>query len=804
MKKGVLCFICLIVIQTTNILANLSSTSGIVKGKIVDENNHPIEFATASLLDPKTKQVIKGEVSNSQGEFNISKVNVGKYILSVSMIGYERNEANQIQIDNQNNVVEKKIILKENSQQLKDVIIVGRKQFIEQDVDKIIINPEVSITTASENVYEILRKLPGVTIDNNDNISLKGLQGVKVLIDDKPTYVTSTQLASILKGMQGKNVDKIEIIENPSARYDAEGNSGIINIKTKHNKSQGFNGSVYGGVSIGNKIGWNGGLDLNAKTGKINLYGNYSNYNWAGTNSMLATRRFASTELLGSTQLINNDGSYDGNSQDYKIGLDYYLTKKHVISALFRGGTGKNNNIEVNKTTFTDKYQHTDSVLKTSSNSKPDWQNKTYNINYKWDVDTLGQSLTFDIDYAQFGFKSTNKQLGKYFDSAGNDLNNEINVFTQQGNDIEIYTAKIDYLLPLSKKFSFETGLKASYVSTDSKINMVGFVIQKDHFIYKENIQAAYFNSRIQINNTTIQAGLRLENTVSKGTSLSTNQKNDTSYFKLFPSIFLQQKINDSHSINLKYSYRIGRPNYHNLNPFRWMIDPYTYNQGNPNLKPQFTHSTGLSHNFKNSIISNFSVNYTKAMFTEIIRQDDASKTVFQTMENVSNSLDMNLSETFQFHPLKWWQFNGTITGMYKKIQLYKDDKNPINRTTFMANMSNTFNLPYKIDMEISGQYASKELVSNIILRSRSSIDIGFQRKLFKEQGTLKIAVTDIFNTASGSAYAKYGNVDIDVQNKWDSRKLNIIFNYRFGKTDFKTRANRSTSSSEEQNRSSK
>jgi len=804
MKRQVLSFVLLIALQMTTAFGNTLIISGNVKGKVLDENNQPIEFATATLLDPKTKQVIKGEVSNAKGEFNITKVSSGNYILSVSMVGFQRNDIYQIVIDNNNTVIEKKIVLKENTQQLKDVVIVGRKEFIEQDVDKMVINPEVSITAASENVYEILRKLPGVTIDNSDNISLKGLQGVKVLIDDKPTYVSSTQLASILKGMQGKNVDKIEIIENPSARYDAEGNSGIINIKTKHNKARGFNGSVNTGITVASKFGWNGGLDLNAKTGKFNIYGNYSNYNWKGTNGMLASRRFTSTALEGAYQIITNDGTYDGNSQNYKIGMDYYVAKKHVISALFRGNAGQNINTEKNKTEFTDKFQNVDSMLITNSNSKHAWRNQTYNINYKWDIDSLGQSLSFDIDYALFGFTSPNSQSGKYYDAQGNDLNYPINVNTQQGNDIDIYTAKLDYTLPISKKLSLETGLKASSVNTDSRIDMLGFITQNDHFIYDEDIQAAYINARAQLSKTTIQAGLRLENTISKGTSVSTNQVNDTSYLKLFPSFFIQQKLTDAHSLNFKYSYRIGRPNYHSLNPFRWMVDPYTYNQGNPNLKPQLTHSTGISHNYKNALISNFSLNYTKGMFTEIIRQDDASKTVYQTMENVSNSLDMNLSETLQFQPFKWWQFNGTITGIYKRIQLYDDGADPLTRTTFMANMSNTFNLPYKIDMEVSGRYTSEELVSNIIIRPHSSIDVGFQRRILKDQGTIKIAVSDIFNKASGGAYAKYGNVDIDVQNKWDSRKLNITFNYRFGKTDFKTRANRATASSEEQNRSSK
>lgn len=786
------------------VFANTEISTAIVKGKVVDEHNQPVQYATATLTRPKTGEIVKGEISDEKGEFEIQKVARGEYVLSVSMVGYKRFESDSVKVDGRNDIIVKKIVLNEQTEELKAVEVVAKRDFIQQDVDKMVINPEASITAASENVYDILRKLPGVTIDNNDNISLKGMQGVKVLIDDKPTYVSSTQLASLLRSMQGKNVDKIEIIENPSARYDAEGNSGIINIKTKHTKAPGFNGSVNGGVTYGGKLGWNGGLDLNMNYGKFNLYGNYSNYHWAGWHGMEASRRFTSTALEGAYQLIDNDGTYAGSSHNYKIGADYFIAKNHVLSVMFRGNAGSNKNDAVNITSFTDKFMHVDSTLNSVSSSNNRWGNGTYNLNYKWDIDSTGQSLSFDMDYAQFDFTSPNTQIGKYYDVNGVNLNHDLTVVTTQGNDINIVTSKLDYVLPVNKFINLESGLKASFVNTDSYIDMDGDMTQYDQFIYEENIQAAYINGRAQINKTTLQLGLRLENTISKGTSVVTNQINDTSYLKLFPSFFVQQQLNDKHSLNFRYSYRIGRPSYHRLNPFKWMVDPYTYNVGNPHLKPQFTHSAGLTHNFKGALITTLGMNYTQGLFTEIIRQDDVSKTVYQTMENLNNSMDINLSETLQFQPFKWWRLNGTVTGMYKTIQMYDDNATPLSQTSFIANMSNNITLPYKIDLELSGRYASKQLVSNIVILPGYSIDLGLQKKILKDQGILKVSVSDIFETANGGAYAKYDNVDIEVMNRWDSRRLNITFNYRFGKDNFKTRANRTTSSGEEQNRSSK
>ena len=781
-----------------------AATSGIIKGKILDKKNQPVGFATATLLSSRTNKFVKGDVSNEKGEFVIDKVSPGEYLLSVTMVGYVKSESEKVVIDSKTNVVEKNIVLNEATVQLTTVEVTAKKQFIEQSVDKMIVNPDASITTASENVYEILKKLPGVTIDNSDNISMKGKQNVKILIDEKPTYVSATQLAAMLKSMQGKNVDRIEIIENPSARYDAEGNSGIINIKTKHNRAPGFNGSAFAGTETASKFGWNGGLDLNMNYGKLNIYGNYSLYNWAGWSGMDATRRFTSSALAGAYQLIYTGADYNGQAYNYKVGADYFIKKNHVVSIMLRGSNGHNDNDNKNTTSFADKYMKIDSTLVSTSTSNDRWKNQTYNANYKWDIDSTGQSLTADVDYAWFNYRNPNEQNGIYYGSNGNDLNHDIYVNTLQGNDINIYTAKVDYTLPIGKKFNFDTGIKASFVKTDSKIDMVGYLTQNDHFIYTEDIQAAYINGRAQLNKTTLQLGLRLENTVSKGNSVATNQVNDTSYLKIFPSFFVQQKLNADNNINFKYSYRIGRPDYDMLNPFRWMVDPYTYNVGNPNLKPQFTHSLGLSHTFKGIFITSLGYNYTSGLFTQIIKQDDATKSIYQTDENMNHSIDFNASETFQLQPAKWWRMNGTVTGMYKKIQLDSNAGSEISRWSFNGNVSNNISLPYKLEMELSGRYSSEQIISNIILKPRYTIDLGVQRKILKDQGTIKVAVSDIFNTGQSGAYAKYDNVDITVLNKYDSRRLRISFNYRFGKEDIKTRSNRSTASSEEQSRSSK
>jgi len=775
-----------------------------ISGRIIDNKKQPIGFATISLLNSKTNKYVKGETSNENGEFLIEKVSPGDYILSVTMVGYMKNETEKVVIDSKNTVVKRNIILKENAVQLGTVVVAAKKKFIEQTVDKMVVNPEASVTSAGDNVYEILKKVPGVTIDNNENISLKGKQGVMILVDDKPTYVSAEQLTTLLKSMQGKNVDRIEIMENPPARFDAEGNAGIINIKTKHNKAPGFNGSVNAGTNVSSKARENGGLDLNLNLGKLNVYGNYSYYSWAGWNALDATRRFTSTELAGSYQLINSLDNYHGHAHNYKVGADYFIQKNQVLSFMIRGNTGSNMDEGNSKTSFADVNKTIDTSLTTISSNPNKWDNKTYNVNYKWDIDSTGRSLSVDADYAHFYFRSSSDQNSDFFDKNGNSINKAATIHSEQGSDIDVFTAKIDYVHPINKIYNFEAGMKTSFVTNDSRNDMVGYTNQHDKFIYTENIQAGYLNGRAQYNKTSLQLGLRLENTNSTGNSVSTNKVNKASYLKLFPSFFIQQTLNANNNINFSYSYRIGRPNYNMLNPFVWTLDPYTQNTGNPLLNPQFTHAAKISHTYKGMFITSIGYNYTNDPYTMVLYQNDVTKVVTQTMTNLSNSFDFNASETFQLPLAKWWNINGTVTGLYNEVNSNIGESASFKRWSFNGNITNNFSLPYSINMELSGYYTSYQLMGNVTLNPRYNIDFGVQRKFMKDKIMLKASVNDIFNINKSGGYSKYNNVDIDFKNTYDSRRLNVSVSYRFGKDDFKTRANRSTASSEEESRSSK
>jgi hypothetical protein len=273
-------------------------------------------------------------------------------------------------------------------------------------------------------------------------------------------------------------------------------------------------------------------------------------------------------------------------------------------------------------------------------------------------------------------------------------------------------------------------------------------------------------------------------------------------YTDLFPSLFVQRAFNDNNQLGFSYSYRIGRPSYDQLNPFLWMLDLYTYNKGNPFLRPQFTHALGLNYSYKNEFISSIGYNYTKDMFTQVLEQNDITKVMYQTDQNLSKSVDLNGSETVQLNFTKWWHVNATATAMYKRVTSNIDTVPAFSRWSYMGNMTHSFSLPYDIGLELTGRCWSKQLWGNFITYGGYSVDLGVQKSLLDKKGTLKLALDDVFNTNHGGGYAKYGDVDLSVVNHWSSRRLNLSFTYRFGKDTFKTRSNRSTASSEEQSRS--
>jgi hypothetical protein len=776
---------------------------GIIRGKVTDAGGRPLEFATVALFSAGDSVLAQGAITGAGGQFAIEKVPGGLYFITVSMIGFE-NRSSAVRVSGSQTVTVPDIALAEASHSLDEVTVVADRKFVEQQADKMVIDPGASVTTATDDALEVLRKSPGIIVDKDDNITLKN-KTVRVMLDGRPSYMSGTELAAMLRNMQATAIDRIEIIENPSSRFDAEGDGGIINIRTKRGMMRGYNGSITLGASVGKYFSGNYGLDLNYRSEKWNVYGNYYGGQNEGFWDLDLTRRFMKTDSSMYKQY--NLGEWTGNYNNVKLGIDYYITPKQVVGVMARGNIYGNDENDKNDAYVSSYYGERIQDVNTLQTDRSDGNNLQVNLNYKWTIDTLGQDLSVDADMASYYRKQLANMHTDYSPWQFPDIYRQ----DQRGAQ-NFYSVKADYVLPLNSKTRIEAGAKSSWATIDSdlkyeKQDEAGAWSDprrmSNHFIYRENINAAYLSGNYKLNDqTSVQLGLRSEQTVSTGNNVTSDTVTKRDYINLFPSFFAQHKFNDSHQLGVSYSYRIGRPPYWALNPFVYMVDPYTYNQGNPNLNAQFTHTSKLSYTLKGKYIFSLDYSYTKDAWTQVFRQNDETRTSYITWENLNNYYNTNFTAVLPVEITKWFKTNTNLTVYYGQYtSTYQSGEIDQSQVTFRGNTSFTFTLPKDFTVELSGRYSSKAVYGMAYFYPQASIDGGIQKPLFKKKATLKLNFSDILNIQRNRYYSKYDNIDVEGLQHYDSRRANLTFTWRFGRNDIQAARQRRTGLEEETGR---
>ncbi|MEO8417058.1 MAG: TonB-dependent receptor, partial [Ginsengibacter sp.] len=570
--------------------------NGSVSGTVVDANAKTIESASVTLRKAKDSSLAKMVASDKKGKFAFENVAEGRYLVSITAVGFQKAFSKLLEINATNSSVTlQPVTLNTQAKSLSAITVVSKRPLIEQKPGKTVINVEASPTNTGLNALELLEKSPGVSVDNDGNISVKGKQGVLILVDGKPTYMSGPDLAALLKSLQASALDQIEIMTNPPAKYDASGNSGIINIKTKKGLTNGMNGSgnLNYGQGIYGKV--NGGLNINYRKNKLNLFGGVNAGNFIGFNKLTINRNFYQSDkstLSGSADQLTRT-TFKGIYKTAKIGMDYYFTKKDVA------GFVVNTNIYDNKQNpFGDSYVRDESgdvlyKLQSLGDNKRTSTNISTNFNYKHTFDSTGREISADADYVYYNNKN-NSQLNTQSFNADDIKNGNLVILRGDlPSAINIYSAKIDYIHPFKKGFKLEAGVKTSFVHTDSEVdyernsgNGWSTDERSNHFVYDENINAAYSILSKSIKKWELTAGLRLENTVSKGNQLTNDSTFKRNYTNLFPNVGVGFKANKKNQFNMSYSRRVARPDYGDLNPFVYFIDSLTYSKGNPYLQP--------------------------------------------------------------------------------------------------------------------------------------------------------------------------------------------------------------------------
>lgn len=833
MKKLLL----LIVGVCTLTLSSFAQNGGKISGNLFDEKNEALSFANVLLLKAADSTIYKAGLADADGIFTFEDVPYGQYLMSASMVGYDKFISPKISITAENREVKlSTITLKLNTNVLSEVQVVAKKPLLEQHADKLVMNVESSIVSAGSTALEVLQRAPGVSIDQNDNISLKGKQGVQIYMDGKPTYMSQEQLANLLKNMSSDQIEKIELITNPSSRYDAAGNSGIINIITKRNKNYGTNGSLTlgGGASIipaeltdnfsGAMPKYNMNLNLNNRQGKFNTFGNVSyragqNY---GENTFLRT-------LEGKTFDQYSRRISESNNLNVRVGSDFFATSKTTIGVLVNASVGKwqsKNPTENN--TIISTPEGIESSLFTLSSPKMTWSNATFNTNFKHAFNDKGRELTADVDYSIYDNHSNERGMyTNFFDNLGNPVGNKLKVTSDIPNKYNILAAKMDFALPLTESNAkFEFGAKTSFVKSDNNIQFFNDGVidrgRTNHFIYSENINAAYTTFNKKINDKwSLQAGLRLENTQSTGESKTFNDSKSRNYTNLFPSLYLTHTVNEKNTLNFNYSRRIDRPDYKSLNPFIFFLDPYTYELGNERLRPELTDAIELSHTFKGAFITSLGYSYTSDFASQIVKnaanepeilaklieynpsaEIDPNNVSFATRENIGTRQNFNLSLSFPVKVYKWWNMNNNFTGFYN---IYKGelmgDVLDVKNLGYNFFTSQNFMIKKGWSAEASMWYNSPSIEGTFSGREIYAINAGVSKSLWKNKGTLKVTVNDIFATARWRGETNFGGVNMIINNRWDSRGVRATLVYRFGNQNVKGARNRQTATSAEQKR---
>jgi len=792
-----LCTVCLLILS---ILAAAQGHNRSISGLVKDIQNEPAPNATVRLLQAGDSALVQTRIARANGRFECAGLANGTYLLSVTAAGMKPYISGPLTLTDQcTSIALPAIILVPNKKgNLQEVTVTAKKPLIEQDIDKTIVNVESMVSASTSNTLEVLEKTPGIIVDANGEISLNGAAGVNVLIDGRPTYMSGRDLAAYLRSLPGGMLDKIELMPNPPAKYDANGGA-VINIKLKRKRTQGDLGSINLNYNQGKLARSYNSLNLNYLNRKVNLFGNFSYGRYGDYSDDVSSRTFYSgaAQKSGGVDLrtYSSSGSNEWNG---RVGMDYTLSPKTTIGVILNsGGRRRKDEIEYNTNSY-GAGGTTDSLGLGTTNNRSTWRPLGANVNFQHRFDNNGREFTADLNY--INYHSTGNQLlqNEVMLPAGDPLSNSDFVY-RLPSDIDIYTARADYSHPLKNKASISGGWKSSLVENDNLSEY--FSLQgnaevpdygrSNHFIYRENINAAYINGRKDWKRVGLQLGLRMEHTHTNGKQMGnavvagSSFSND--YTGLFPTVFFSYKLDSlgSHMLTVNYSRRINRPGYQQLNPFLFFVDQYSLSTGNPMLKPAYHNSIQVSYRYKQFFNAIFNVERNTDGFYGAQRVED--NIVITRSENIGTRQMIALLTYTTLNPTKWWNFTFQLAGAQftTKGQLYStqlDLKQLTWRTTWM----NQFRFGKDWSGELFAAYNAPNINWQRMVQSRYWVNAAIQKKVMKGKGMLKVNVEDIFHTLRWQEETKgLTQATLVRTSRNDTQRVGLSFSYTFGKETF-------------------
>lgn len=751
---------------------------------VVKDSLDVIEFANVYLTDLNNK-IIVGTITTEKGTFNLS-VKEGVYKLAISFIGYEDWSKNISLKNNQDVGI---IILNENKSKLNEVVVTANKKLIERKVDRLVFNVGQSIAASGGNAVDALKVAPRVRVQN-DAISIIGKSEIRVLVNDRLIHLTGEDLTNFLKNIRADDIKSIEVITNPPAKYEAEGNSGLLNIKLKKAKLNSWNIPIRASYKQATYPTGTIGTGLTYQKNKFSLFSdiNYSD----GSIAPIKTNKIYYPEQLWDEK--NNSRDFK-NTLAYKLGGDYQLSKKTKLGLQYIGSISKPKIKEKDITKLTNNVTETlDSLILTEAvNHRKNIYN-SFNTHFNYDIDTIGKKLSIDFDYFKYE-SDDNREFSSnnYFDIESAIPNSSFSAQNNGNQNIYNYSLNIDIEHPLTK-VSLNYGGKLSFTNTNNEVVFNNFTsgvsvfdpTQSNSFTYEEKTQTLYASAKKNINvKLEAKIGLRVESTQTKGKSITLNLTNKNSYTEFFPTAYLSYQPNDNNSFSLNYGKRIDRPSFRWLNPFRWYHSNYSFSEGNPQLRPSFTNNIEFEFVHKDNWINNIYFSNLKDGFEYVTIVDDQTNTQMLVAKNFIKTNMIGLYEIVTFKPLKWISTNLAMDIYYSDSKSLTPITNQsLNAWNLESSISNDFILQKNNNILLNVSYTlASDGVDNLD-RNTAFSQLDASLKLFLLDKSLQVSLTgnDILRTSRPEFIGVSNNIKTSFKNYYDARYFRVSLVYNIGR----------------------
>ncbi len=772
---------------------------GKVEGTVVDsDTENPLMYASVVLFNHNDSTMVSGAIADEYGRFSITEVPPGVFYLSISFVGYPTQEVNSIKITFREREYDAGLIkVQASASLLSEVTIEAAKELMETGLDKRVINVGQELTAIGGTGLEIMQNIPSVAVDFEGNVSLRGSTNVTILIDGRPSTLTGLSGSEALEQIPAEMIENVEIITNPSVRYDPEGTSGIINVVLKKEKRPGYNGMA--SISASTNKRYSASVNLNYKINKVNLFANYNNrlFSMEGFGNSLRTSFLPNTD----TTFLMQDMDYIGDmtSHNAQLGFDYEINDKNTLTfstrytywdRMFDNNTYYN--LYSNESDISNLFLR-DNELNMLHNAM------SYALNYKKTFDKKHRELVTDIVFNNRVMNRQEDFVQQYFENnfdSPSDSPDDLEKTNMDGNNWML-SLQTDYIHPLGEDTKLETGVKGYLRQLDTDFNFENYDRPSgewlnnesfsNRFIYREQVYAAYGIYSTMLGLYSVQAGLRLEGAIVDADQVTLNEQFTKEYFSYFPSLHIRRNFENNHSLQISYSKRINRPHNRNINPFVRYNSEYDISYGNPNLDPEYIHSFELGYTkYWETTTLNPSIFYrnTQGMITRFrtLNENGVTETTYENLnQGMAYGVELVASQTIA----KWWKVNGTVSYFRRIVEgagAQMDIEN--DSYSYSARLVNNFNLPKGWNIQLNGYYRSPIIMLQGEMKEMYSADIGVRKNLLNNKATITLRVSDIFDTQKFEMYNYGDNFTMEFDRKRNSRMVYLGFSYRINEYD--------------------